>query len=239
MRKEAINNDNISILKTSQYPAILQDSIVIGNSNQALEFAYKTCSFLICTTPNHFTNTEILYKQFLRGLVFQYSLEILNANIVEDTIFLRTQSFDLAYSFNKLYILEKINLFDSINFFYEKENNIIFDVLDHFKANQFLKSNLDEKHFISNDEGIQSIEISKRDIFVKSKISFSKINDYDMSYRQVHLLTSSFLRNKQYNLYRHNDVIKKLEKRIIEWEDKKHSYAINNNKIIFINLKNG
>lgn len=231
---ERLQNKNNAILSTNQFSTILQDTIVIGNSNQALEFAYKTCSFLICTTPDLFTNTELLYKHFLRGLVFQYSLQILNANIVDDKVILRTPSFVLSYSFNRLYIMEKMNLFDSINFIYEKDNNITFDIIDHFKANQFLKSNIDEKHDIE-DINIKSIEINKRDIIVKSKVHYSKIHDYETSYRQMHLLAASFIRSKEYNLYRHNDVIRKLEKRLITWEPKNHSYAINNNKIIFFN----
>lgn len=228
------NKNNAILAANNQFPTILQDTIVIGNTNQALEFAYSNCFFLICTTPEYFTNTELLYKHFLRGLVFQYSLQIFNANIVDDKIFLRTPSFDLSYSFNRLYVMEKLNLFDSINIIYERDNNITFHVTDHFKANQFLKSNICEKHNV-DDPIIESIEINKRDIIVKSKIHYSKIHDYETSYRQMHLLAAAFIRNKEYNLYRHNDVIRKLEKRTILWEPKEHTYAINNNKIIFFN----
>lgn len=215
---------------------IMQDTVVVGNSNKALEFAYKTCSFLICTTPQHFTNTEILYKHFLRGLVFQYSLNIIDkVKVIDNELHIATNLFSLIYSFNKLYVIDRMEIFDSINIIYEKENNITFNVTDVFKANNFIKSGLDESYELDNDE-LKKLTVFKRDITLESRIHYTRINEFEMSGRQFHMLISAFLRSKELNTYRHNDVIKEHVERKIEWEKRGHSYAINNNKIIFFNI---
>ena len=214
---------------------IKQDAIIAGNSDKALLHAFNSQSFLFCTTMKKFTETEIFYKQFMRGLCYCFEFEPATVYCYNNLLSIQTSKLLIQYEFKKLLFFERFDLFNVLNNVYESDKNMVLDVYDHYKANQFLKTGIEEEFEVSSTY-MRNLKIDRRDITASSKIFWKDLNLYDASSRNFQLEINAYARSKEYNLHRHNEVIKEHRERIIKWPLLNESYAIHNNSIIFMNV---